>query len=553
MKLLLVFFAATGGIFAQPSQTATSPNEAARGSIAGVVRAAGTGTPIADAEVGARRPGGQPVTGKSDSEGRYTLRLLEAGSYQVGATVRSSDGVRFGASASRPVTLQPGQELTGIDIRVPLPGQISGKVVDENGEPLANVYVMLVAREYFSGALRYVFASAGPTDDQGKYTVARVTPGRAFLLLAMKWQRSVPALSNAPDDPKLRRPVPAATYYPDSRTPEGGEALILRAGEHKEGVDIRMRKAASYCVEALVSGPQDTAGLNFSIALERPTSGTSGDGGMYMAMPGGKVGSDGKLRICELYPGEYRLEVSHYPPGRGFDGPDFMGVAPVPITDRDVAGVRVTALPKIPVPGEVVWDGTPPEKPLEAPLTIDLRSISRTIYPSAKSSIPGQFSFDGLVLDEYSMAFRGLAGGVYLKDVTYAGRSVLRQSLQVGSEQGDAGLRVLVARDGGFIAARVADKDGNPMGDTNVLLIPANAGSEAELAASMKSGTTDQNGRWTSPALAPGKYYALASQAAVDKSPESIGKLWLARTRAQEIDLQPHATAQVTLAVKGIE
>jgi hypothetical protein len=84
-----------------------------------------------------------------------------------------------------------------------------------------------------------------------------------------------------------------------------------------------------------------------------------------------------------------------------------------------------------------------------------------------------------------------------------------------------------------------------------VLLFPANAASEADLAASMQSGATDQNGTWTSAALPPGKYFALAGPAAVDKSPESIGKLWRARTRAQEIELQPNLTARVSLEVKG--
>jgi hypothetical protein len=140
-----------------------------------------------------------------------------------------------------------------------------------------------------------------------------------------------------------------------------------------------------------------------------------------------------------------------------------------------------------------------------------------------------------------------------LKDVTYGGQSVLRKSLRIGSAPADAALRLLVARDGGFVAARVADKDGNPIGNANVLLIPANGASEAELAASMQSGATDQNGMWTSAALAPGKYFALASPAAVDKSPESIGKLWRARTRAEEVEVQTNLTARVALEVKGIE
>jgi hypothetical protein len=546
---VILILVAANGMFAQ-TQQAAALDATARGSISGVVRVEGTGDPVRDAEILARRPGGKSTTGKTDSEGRYALRPLGPGSYTVAVIVPPRNGVGFGAQASRPVTLQQDQELTGIDIQVRVPGQISGKVIDENGEPLANIRVALVAREYSSGALRYVFAGAGNTDDQGKYSIGRVMPGRAFLLLAMKVQMRLPAISNAPDDPKLRRPVPVATYYPDSATPDGGEPLILRVGESREGVDIRMRKAGSYCLEGVVIGPPGSSGLGFSIALQRPTSGQSGNGGMYMSVPNGKVAPDGKLRICELHPADYELEVSHW---EGSGGPDFMGVAAVTIADRDIAGVRVTALPKIPLPGEVAWDGAAPERPLDTTLTVDLRSLTRTIYPTAKSSIPGQFSFDGLVPDEYSMEVRGLSGGLYLKDVTYGGQSVLRKSLRIGSAPADAALRLLVARDGGFVAARVADKDGNPIGNANVLLIPANGASEAELAASMQSGATDQNGMWTSAALAPGKYFALASPAAVDKSPESIGKLWRARTRAEEVEVQTNLTARVALEVKGIE
>ena len=282
MRALLAFMLAASGTFAQTPQPAAPSNAAARGSIAGAVRLETTGAPVPDAQVTAGRTGGKPVTGKTDSEGRYTFRLLEPGSYVVSALVPPSGGVGFGTFARRPVTLQPGRELTGMDIRIRQHGRISGKVVDENDEPLANVNVMLVAREYSSGALRYVFASSGTTDDQGKYTVGRVTPGRAFLLFAMKRSMRLPAISDAPDDPKLRRPVPAAMYYPGSPNPEGGELLILRAGESREGVDIKMRKAGSYCIEGVLSGPVSPAELNFSIAPQRPTSGASGDGGMFM-------------------------------------------------------------------------------------------------------------------------------------------------------------------------------------------------------------------------------------------------------------------------------
>lgn len=531
------------------------PGVTALGSISGVVRAHGTDEPIADADVAARASGSpaRPVQTKTDAQGRYTIRSLQPGAYTIYATVRPAEGPSIPTSAQRSVQVLPDQELTGMDIRVRLPGQIVGRVVDQNGEPLAGMTVVLVAREYSFGALRLVFAGAAASDDLGRYTIGRVTPGRAFLLMAAKWQLRLPAVSDAPENPDLRRPAPVPTYYQDSPTPEGGELLTLRVAERREGVDIRMRKARSFCIEGALSSPTGPSDLRFTIAPPSPHSGSSGDGASYMGQPGGKAGRDGRVRICDLPPGDYELEVAQWPAGGGFGGPDFMGVAKVTIAERDVSNVPISALPKLKVAGEVVWDGPPPEKPIEAELSIDLTSISRTIRPGAKAKIPGEFAFDDMVLDDYSMMFRGLSGSQYLKDVTYGGQSILNQTLRPGSAQVGAGLRVVVSPDGAFLTANVKSDDDKPNGNAYVIVFPADVASEANLAAFLVTGATNQDGVWKSPALAPGKYYVLASESPVDKSPESIGKLMRSRTRAKEVTLSPNATAAVTLDVKGIE
>jgi hypothetical protein len=77
--------------------------------------------------------------------------------------------------------------------------------------------------------------------------------------------------------------------------------------------------------------------------------------------------------------------------------------------------------------------------------------------------------------------------------------------------------------------------------------MPAAASSEAILAASMSSGKTDQNGSWQSGVMAPGKYYAIATNDVIDKSQESIVKLWKARTSATEVELTAHGKASVSL------
>lgn len=547
MKVLLVCLLAAVCWAQTPA-----PSVAARGSVSGVVRSQGTGEPLADSEVMARAsgPGARPVRTKADSQGRYTLRSLEPGAYTIYATTPRVDGVGFGAMAERSIEIQGDQELTGIDIVVSLPGQIAGRVLDQNGEPVAGMNVLLVAREYSFGALRYVFASSGISDDQGRYTVGRVTPGRAFLLMAMKRQLRLPAISDAPDDPALRRPALLPAYYPDSPNAEGGQLLTLRSGEQREGVDLRVRKTRSYCIEGILTGPSGPADLRFTIAPPRPHSGLSGSGGMYMGQPGGTPGPDGKIRICDLAPGDYDLEVTQWPKTASFGGPEFMGVARVTISDQDVGNVRVSALPKLRVSGEVVLEGPQPDKPLDAELSINLTSISRTIRPSAKSKIPGEFTFDDMVLDDYSMNIRGLTGSQYLKEMTYGGQSILKKTLRPGSTQAGSGVRVVVGRDGAFLSATVQGEDNKPVADAHVAVFPA-VTSEADLAAFLVTGVTNQNGAWTSPALAPGKYYVLTSRTPVDKSPESIEKLMRSRTLAQEVTLAPNGTASVKVEAAG--
>ena len=269
---------------------------------------------------------------------------------------------------------------------------------------------------------------------------------------------------------------------------------------------------------------------------------------MFVSAPGGITGPDRKIRICGLHSGEYRLNVISQTPAAA---PDFFGTAMVVISDKDENQIVVAASPRIPVPGEVVWDGAPPEPPVASTLLINLRPIARAPFAAElnppRSPIPGKFSFEGMFVDDYAAQIQGVPASAYLKDVTYGDRSVQYAPMRPGTTTGEATLRVILARDGGKISAKVADKDGNPIADSSVVILPASAASEATLAAEMISGQVDQNGAWSTNMLAPGKYYLLATQAPVLKSPEIVGKLWLARSKAREVEITPGATVQVTL------
>ena len=533
--------------FAQ-EKPATDPP---KGSIAGTVRESVAGAPLKDVEIFVNRNSLQAGHAVTDQNGHYVVHDVVPGQVRISANAPDSSGrTGFGPNASRQISLAPGQDLTGIDFRLVIAGQITGKVLDQNKEPVVGLSVFLVVREYTYGALRSIFAGATQTDDQGEYRLERVQPGRAYAVLATKRWRTLAPISDSPVDPALRLPAVAPTYHPNAASLDGAEMLVLRPGERREGVDIRMTRSPAFCLDGVLEGP---SGMRFGIAETQPASGQSGNGGFYTGSPGGIAGPDGKLRICDLHPGDYELTVNEFGRPGSFTTSGF-GQILVTIGDRDVTGVRVSLRGKTPVSGEVVFDGPEPATPITAKLALNVTAITRTERGNAQSEIPGEFTFtDGLLSDEYGLDISRVPAELYVKDVTYGGRSILYETMRVGSVAPDAKLKVVLARDGGTASVRVADKDGNPVSDCSVVIMPDGAPDEAAFSRMFKTGKTLQTGMYTSPTLAPGKYFARATTGTVDHSPETVGKLWKARMRAQEVVIAPNGQVSVTLAPTPLE
>jgi hypothetical protein len=545
------------------AQTPANQTAVATSSVSGVVKDAVTGQPLRDyavsTHVNATWVGNtilmnaktREASATTDEQGRYKLSDLPAGEYRIQA--RSAQ--RFGSQATKHIALA-GRDLDGIDFNIMVDGIITGKIVDENKDSVPGMTVSLVAREYFLGALGSFLQSMVQTNDRGEYTLERVQAGRPYLILVEKYERKLPPHSDVPLNPKLRKRVPMRTWYPNSPSPEGAIPLVLRPGERREGVDIEVKKSQSYCIEGTLEGPGGPAALDFGVEAQQPSSGVSSGGGMFVVPPGGTTGRDGAFRICDLYPGSYRL-TAHQRSGDPNQQPPAYGVAALAVSDRDIRGLKLSASPGLALAGEVAWDGVSPSTPVTARVSVYLQPLLRTPYmgenTSARADIPGDFSFSGLLIDDYVARATVNGPGLYIRDVAYGGRSVHYEPLRLGSAMPGAGMRVVVGHDGATLTAQVGDKDGNPVPDANVLILPAVIGSEAELAARLVSGQTNQYGQYTSITLPPGKYYVAASGDLIDATPETVGKVWRSRNRFKEVELAPSASAQVTLEPVKLE
>ena len=73
-------------------------------------------------------------------------------------------------------------------------------------------------------------------------------------MLVQKRNRISGPLSDAPLDPALRLPAFVPTYYPNAAAIDGAEMITLKPGEVRDGVDIRVLRSPSFCLDATVVG-----------------------------------------------------------------------------------------------------------------------------------------------------------------------------------------------------------------------------------------------------------------------------------------------------------
>lgn len=507
-----------------------APADTPTGSVSGHVLDADSGAPIPDFPVANHV--------RTDARGYYKLTGLKPGPFRIALL-----GERVWPELiERSVNVEAGAELTGVDLPIRLDGEVSGRVVDQNKDPVAGVPVRLIGREYSAGALRY-FTDTGSatTNDRGEYVMHNVRAGRAMLLLMEKRKVYEGPISETPTDPKLRKPAYRATYYPNADSAGTATLVTLRSGERRGGMDIQVLRSPGYCVDATLMLDGAPASLDFKVTDELTSSANMIPGSASSGPTGVSSGPDGKIRICDLYPGEFRIAALR----RGGLFPAVFGATSVTIGDEDVHNVRVIAGSPVTIQGEVAWDGTPPDGAAAAQFTLQAPTVTNDAMagPGSRAScpIPGPFSIPALRTVEHLLQ-PGLGPpnafpSAYVKDIAYGAASVLHQAFRAG----DAGtLRVTVANDGGFV------KVSAPAG-ARILIVPGMAATESILAGAMVSGQADQAGNYTSRSLAPGKYTVLATNDPIDQTPECIAAIWRARNRGEEVDIGPNATVTVTL------
>lgn len=528
-----------------PARQAAPARDSAReapatATIRGKVTAAANGQPLHRVKVTLNGAVANPPTAVTDTRGEFTLTQVPAGTFTITAVRAGYLTLQYGQrrpqQAGRPIKVENGQTIEGVDFALVRGGVLAGRVTDELGEPMPGTRVEAVELSYVRGRRISVAARIAATDDTGEYRLAGLEPGSYQIRASTRdvWEA---------DDGQATFTY-ALTYYPGVTAADRPQTIKLEGGQQAVGLDFGMVPGRTARITGVV---EDNGAPQSGQLVHLSEIGRTIGGALMYSGPGGTTRTDanGAFEFINLPAGEY-LVIS--------GGPNNT-VAPTVVVQPGEARHVVLSLSKpAATSGSIVTDEgiAPPFSPARVgvlPIAVAPDSVlplwgaPRDATPKADwtftiPDVDGPYLFRVTGLPDDWMLKRVIAGG---RDYTDTPLTVRRGGADIG------GLQVVLTRKGARLTGKVVDGAGASAPDTTIIVFaddPAKWGVGSRF---VKAVRPDGSGRFSVGGLPPGVYRAIAIDEVTDgewEDPEFLDSL---ARRATKIELAEGASETITL------
>jgi len=511
------------------------------GRLRGRVLAADTGAIVRRAQVRVSSPDIGTKTAFTDAQGRYEFKDLPAGRFTLSVTKSGFVTMQYGQSRpfepGRPIELADAQVMEKADVALPRGSAVSGRIVDEFGEPVSDASVTAMRLQYGSGKRRFTPSGrASTTNDLGQFRVFGLPPGeyylsatvRTFDTFMMDMMAGMAGGANGASNTSGY----AASYYPGTPNPAEAQRLSLSVGQELSNIDIQLQPVKLAKITGIASG-SDGKPMSGAMVMLMPAMRDT-----VALMPGGTslTDKDGNFTLSGIAPGEYSVQVqsmaalmsaaSEAMAMMGGDSPakapasqpmerEF-AVAKVTVTGEDITGLVVTGTRGAKATGRVVFEG--------APAPDNLTTFRLIATPTDFDEIPATASMFGMsaVKDTGAFEINGLVGGRtfrlmnepkgwFLKEVTREGTDVTDKGYDFKPGDTVEGFEIVMTTKTQSVTGAVTNAKGEPVKEYTVVVFPEDP---QKWAASdnrwMATARPDQQGRFRITDLPSGSFLAIA-------------------------------------------
>jgi Carboxypeptidase regulatory-like domain len=474
------------------SQTSPPANTAFR--IAGTVLDAKSGSPLARARVRiADAQNAKNVqSAVSSDDGHFE--------FQVGAGKFSLQAARHGYITSAydqheqywtGIVTGAGLNTENLLLRIAPAAVLTGRVLDEHGDPVRNAQVMVYKEDHSSGISRIRNFAGAQTDDQGAYEAIPLDQGTYFVSVkSTPWYAIHPVSSHegaeggpAVIDPSLDVAYPI-TYYGDATEASDATPIPIRGGDHLEA-DIHLNPVpALHLIFHVPSGASQVVWPE----LEK----SSFDGTETVQAGGFQEVSEGVYELTGVPSGSYMVRM-----------PDVSGQWKEPTElnlsgSQDLDSSRGNSISKIKFRVEVAGGAVPKQ------IQIGIRNSKGNVVVAVADE-KGEVNFDDVVPGKYDV----LAGA---PDEVY---SVARMSPKGGIASGQtldvpagASLEVAVSLTTAAVTVEgFANHAGKAAPGAMVVLVPKDPQANHDR---FRRDQSDLDGSFRLPSVSPGTYTVIA-------------------------------------------
>jgi protocatechuate 3,4-dioxygenase beta subunit len=552
------------------------------GRLRGRVVAADTGSIVRRAQVRISSPDIGSKTAFTDGQGRYEFRDLPAGRFNVSVSKSGFVTMQYGQTrpfeAGRPIDLVDAQVMEKADVALPRGSVVSGRVLDEFGEPVANATVSAMRKEYSMGKRRLAPSGRGSmTNDLGQFRLFGLPPGEYYVSATVRSFESMmmDMMSGGAGGPigSNNDSGYAASYYPGTPNPGEAQRISLAVGQELANADIQMQpvRLARITGSAFSS---DGKPMSASMVMLMPTMKDA-----MQFMPGGtsQTDKDGNFTLNGVAPGEYTVQVQSLaaimkmatdataalggdaaagsPPAQAMEREFAIGA--VTIAGEDVTGLIINGARGAKARGRVVFEGGP--KPgnltsirlLASPTDFDMVSVTASAFGAAAVKGDGAFEIDGLVGGRV-FRFMDPPAGWFLKRVTHDNDDITDKGYAFKPGEEVEGFEIVMTTRSQPVSGTVTNEKGEPAKNYTVVVFPEDPQQwMATTSRSHASSRPDQQGRFRFAELPPGAYLAIAVEYVAQG--EWMDPEWLERAakKATAFTLTEGAAKTLNLKLAG--
>ena len=486
---------------APPRDTAAKTGTAR---IRGHVYAAEDGAPLRRAQVRIFAPElrDNRVT-STDERGAFEFRDLPAGRYNLNASKGNFVSLQYGqtrpSQGGTPLQILDGQTVEKVDFALPRGAIITGRVVDDYGEPIADVQVAPMQSRFVQGRRRLTpTGRSGSTNDIGEFRIFGLPPGQYYIQAILR------NFTFGDSDEHMGY---APTYYPGTANLADAQRVKVDIGQSESEVNIALVATRTAKVSGSVTDaqgrPVTTGGV---MAFPR------GGSGMFLGpAANGGVKPDGTFAISGLAPGDYTLRANV---GMPIDGVPELATAEVTVNGDDISDVHLMTAKMVTLTGRLVVLDRTAAQTLRLPIRLNLTPMNPDdmMFGGGRGggNVKDDFTFELKAPPGKFRLFVGTSPGWTLWAVRDNGVDITDSGIELKPGSGATDLEVELTNRVSELSGLVTNSRGDVVKDYTVMVFSQDRERWRTNTRYRGGGRPDQDGRYKIRALPPGDYYAIA-------------------------------------------